>query len=396
VIETTGVYWTLSILFWTAAIAVIYPYVLYPPLLAFLAAVKPRPLKPQPGAEEPSVTIIISAYNEEGALRAKLENTLALVYPANKLEIIVASDASSDATDEIVREFSAREPRVRLLRQAERRGKSAALNAAVTAARGNIVVFSDANAVYEPQAIRELVSAFADPQVGYVVGAAHYADSGGKAAAENEGVYWKLELFLKMLESRFDSVVGGDGAIYALRRELFRPLKDDDISDFVNPLQVIAAGYRGVFNPNARCFENAGDTVAHEVKRKRRIVNRSWRAFLRHGTSFFAFRHASFLFLLLSHKVIRWFAAPLIVVAWLTSLMLAPRAIYAFAWLTINASLLFAAYGALAEKRGVVAPRLVSIIHYFYVINVAGFLGIWDQWRGVRHVTWDHIRKVER
>src|SRR5882762_1396897 len=241
--------WVLTFFFWLASFLVVYPYLIYPLLLRLLARLSPARGEPaQTRAETPRVTLIISAFNEEAALGRKLENALALDFPANRLEIIVASDASSDRTDQIVREVSAGEPRVKLVRQEERRGKSAALNRAVAAASGEIIVFSDANAMYGQDAIRRLVQDFADPKVGYVVGAALYYDAQGVRAGESEGVYWKLELFLKRLESQFYSVVGGDGAIYAIRRHLFWDLKDDDISDFVNPLQIIAAGYRGLFN----------------------------------------------------------------------------------------------------------------------------------------------------
>ena len=381
--------------FWAASLLVVYPYVIYPLILALVAKLRPQPDQ-RSVRDAPSVTIIISAFNEEGSIAAKLANTLELDFPRENLEIIVASDASTDGTDHIVREFSMKDDRVRLLRQDERRGKSAALNRAVSAARGEIIVFSDANDMYEPSAIRELVSGFADERVGYVVGAAHYVDAGGRDAAENEGLYWKLELFLKQLESKFGSVVGGDGAIYAVRRHLFQPLKDDDISDFVNPLQVIAAGYRGLFNPSARCFEEAGDTVGQEFRRKRRIVNRSWRAFRRYGRRLSLRQHAGFLFMLLSHKVIRWYALPLVAIAWGASLLLALNsAFYLSCWILISLTIVTAVIGAIAQHNQLRSPRYVSIIHYFYVINTAGFLGIWDEWRGVRHVTWDHIRKAQ-
>jgi cellulose synthase/poly-beta-1,6-N-acetylglucosamine synthase-like glycosyltransferase len=386
----------LTLLFWLASFLVVYPYLIYPLLLRLLATVSPA--RGSAGATctmRPRVTLIISAFNEEAVIARKLENALALDFLVDRLEIIVASDASADRTDEIVREAAAKEPRIRLVRQDERRGKSAVINVAVAAASGEIVVFSDANAMYEPDAIHKLLDGFADPKVGYVVGAALYYDAEGKRAGESEGIYWKLELLLKRLESEFHSVVGGDGAIYAIRRHLFWELKDDDISDFVNPLQIVAAGYRGLFNPAARCYEKAGETFAKEFQRKRRIVNRGWRAVRRYGCQLNVREHGRFLFMLVSHKVIRWYALPLIVIAWIANTALLGEArLYTWTWLAINASAVIAAFGAVLERHGLPQPRLVSILHYFYVINLAGLLGIWDEWRGVRHVTWDHIRKT--
>jgi cellulose synthase/poly-beta-1,6-N-acetylglucosamine synthase-like glycosyltransferase len=388
---------SLTLLFLLSSFLVVYPYLIYPLLLRVLATLIPaRSGASMTSTTLPRVTFIISAFNEDAVIARKLENALALEFPADCLEVIVASDASSDRTDEIVRELSAREPRVKLIRQVERRGKSAALNRAVAAASGEIIVFSDANAMYEPDTIQKLVQDFADPKVGYVVGAALYYDAQGKRAGESEGIYWKLELFLKRLESEFHSVVGGDGAIYAIRRHLFWDLKDDDISDFVNPLQIVAAGYRGLFNSAARCYEDAGETFSKEFRRKRRIVNRSSRAVRRYGGQLNVRRHWRFLFMLLSHKVIRWYALPLIILAWTANTaLLGEGSVYAWTWIAITTSAAIGVLGAVLDRYGWRQPRVVSLLHYFYVVNLAGLLGIWDEWRGMRHVTWDHIRKAD-
>ena len=388
----------LIITFWTASFAVLYPYVVYPFLLRVLARYWPAPRVQRQlvAAELPSVTLIISAYNERAVIAKKIYNALSLKYVPDRLEIIVVSDASSDGTDEVVAELSSTERRVRLVRQHERRGKSAGLNRAVEVAKGAIVVFSDANALYETDAIQVLVREFSDPQVGYVVGAAHYSDSNGNRAAESEGLYWRFELLLKQLESDFHSVVGGDGAIYAIRRHLFRDLKDDDISDFVNPLQIVAAGYRGLFNSGARCYEEAGETFQKEFQRKRRIVNRSWRAVARYGGLLKRSEHGRFIFMLLSHKVIRWLALPFVGLAWAANTaLLGVGTLYIFSWFIITASLALAAIGALLEQAGKRLPWVISILYYFYFVNLAGLLGIWDELRGLRHATWDHIRRSD-
>jgi cellulose synthase/poly-beta-1,6-N-acetylglucosamine synthase-like glycosyltransferase len=266
----------------------------------------------------------------------------------------------------------------------------------VAAATGEIVVFSDANAMYDRDALKWLTLGFSDPEVGYVVGAAVYTDAGGNRAAESEGLYWKLEMKLKVLESSFYSVVGGDGAIYAIRRQLFWTLRDDDINDFVNPLQIVAAGYRGLFDSRARCWEGAGDSFAKEIRRKRRIVNRSWRAYRRYAGDLKLWRNARFLFMLWSHKVIRWLAAPLILTAWLmSSLLLTEGGLYVFIWFAISLSIVLALLSVPLEASGRKLPRSLAIVYYFYAVNLAGMLGILDQLRGVRYSTWDHIRKVD-
>lgn len=381
--------------FWLASFLVVYPYLVYPVLLRVLAlrrSVDDSALSPQ---EPPSIALIISAHDEEKVIAGKLENAGALLYPPEKLEIIVVSDASSDGTDDVVRRARASDPRIRLLRQDERRGKSAGLNKAVEAAGTDILVFSDANAMYDRNALRELAHCFVDPKVGYVVGAALYYDSNGNPAAENEGLYWKFEMLLKRLESDCYSVVGGDGAIYATRRRLFQPLRDDDISDFVNPLQLVAAGYHGRFNAKAFCYEAAGETFALEFGRKRRIVNRSWRAVRRYAHLLSFQGHSWFIFMLVSHKVLRWFALPLAGVAWLANgILLGSDALYTGTWCAITGSVLLACWGAALERLGRRQPKLIALSYYFYLVNLAGFLGIWDEYRGVRHVTWDHVRRT--
>lgn len=382
-----------AVVFWLASFLVIYPYLVYPVLLRLLAR-RAEGQQPADDREPPFVTLIVSAYNEEAVIGAKLENATALAYPAERLEILVVSDASSDQTDEIVRQAAAKDSRIRLLRQNERRGKSAGLNNAVEMAKGEVVVFSDANAMYDSNALRELTRYFADPRVGYVVGAALYYDPNGSRAAESEGLYWKLEMALKQLESDYDSVVGGDGAIYAARRQLFRPLQDDDISDFVNPIQIVAAGYRGRFNRRAFCYEGAGESFSKEFGRKRRIVNRSWRAVRRYGRLLSLRRQPRFVFMLVSHKVIRWFALPLVAVAWAANaLLLGTGALYVVTGSAITGSFLLAGWGAVLDRRGRPQPRLVATAYYFYLVNLAAVLGMWDEFRGVRHATWDHIRK---
>ena len=224
----------------------------------------------------PKLSFLISAYNEADVIRAKLANTLALDYPAERLEIVVISDCSDDGTDAIVQEFAARG--VILARQAERRGKTAGLNATIPTLTGDIVVFSDANAMYDADALRKLVRNFADPAVGYVTGEARYLLNGQAAADAGERAYWGYEMELKRLETQLGSMVGGDGAIYAIRRRLWRTLPEDSINDFLNPLQIVEAGWRGVYEPQAICYEETSGGFKSEYKRRVRIVSRSWRA----------------------------------------------------------------------------------------------------------------------
>lgn len=387
-----------TLLYWLAVLAVLYPYLGYPLTLWAWRVTRGayRPLEPTADFL-PAVSLMISAYNESAVIEAKLANALALDYPAERLQIIVVSDASDDGTDEIVAANAARDARITLVRQSERKGKTAGLNLGVEQATGEILVFSDANAMYERDAIRQLVAPLRDARVGYVVGAAHYSDSNQGQAQTSEGLYWRYELALKEAESACGSVVGGDGAIYAVRRQLYWPLRDDDINDFVNPLQVIAAGYRGVFNPRARAWEHSADSFAKEFRRKRRIVNRSFRAVTRYGGQVLRAGNPLFVFQLLAHKVLRWFAMLFIVLAGVLNVPLASAkgiGIYEVLLLLGLASLAVARRGQIVVQQGGQPARLYYLAYYFYLVNIAALLGIFDEMRGVRHSKWDHVRNA--
>jgi len=387
-------------LYWLALLALLYPYLGYP-LTLWLVTRMRGAYAPQPrnADYEPKVSLMISAFNESAVIDAKLANARTLDYPPEKLQIIVISDASDDGTDDIVLRHAGEDPRVILCRQAERKGKTSGLNHGVELATGEVVVFSDANAMYERHALRELVAPLRDPQVGYVVGAAHYSDSDQGEAQASEGLYWRYELALKRMESAYGSVVGGDGAIYAIRRELYWPLREDDINDFVNPLQIIAAGKRGVFNPAARAFEEGADSFDKEFRRKRRIVNRSWRAVLRYGGAVRRAGNPAFVFQLAAHKILRWFAMPVTVLLVLTNLPLAFApgfGIYDLSLLGLVASALLAWSARRSIARGAQPPRLAYLFYYFYLVNIAAVLGIWDESRGIRHSKWDHVRSNGR
>jgi cellulose synthase/poly-beta-1,6-N-acetylglucosamine synthase-like glycosyltransferase len=249
----------------------------------------------------PRLTLIISAYNEAEVIRKKLDNALALDYPADGFEIVVISDASDDGTDDIVQEYAAKG--VRLFSQPERRGKTAGLNAAIPSVSGELIVFSDANAIYQKDALRMLVRNFADPQVGCVTGEARYFASGNAVADVGERVYWGYEMHVKRLETALGSMVGGDGAIYAIRRSLWQSLPENAINDFLNPLQIVAAGWRAVYEPDAVCFEETAGGTRVEYRRRVRIVSRSWRAVFQARAVLNPFHVGLFAWSVVSHKV---------------------------------------------------------------------------------------------
>jgi len=379
-----------EILFWLCAALLAYVYLGYPVLVGILAKLFPQSAE-RMDIDQPSVSLLISAFNEAPVIASKIENALALDFPSDRLEIIVVSDCSDDRTDEIVQGFSNRG--VRLVRQNQRLGKSAALNYAVTQARGRLLVFSDANAIYQRDAVRNLVQDFSIPKVGYVVGNARYYEKGVESAsAQSEGLYWKLETYLKRKESLFGSVVGGDGAIYAIRREFYSPLLPTDINDFLNPLQIIVSGYKGVFEPAAVCYEEAAENFNQEYRRKVRIISRSLNALGRIPAVLNPLKSTRHWFSLVSHKLLRWFAPFFMIFFFAASLALWRSPFYRTFALLQLAFYFIALIGwrwRPANKLG----KLLSLTFYFCMVNLASLVGCVKCFRGDLAGKWSPPRQ---
>jgi len=362
----------LELLVWLSVGLLVYVYAGYPLLIGILAKLFPSSSDTL-GPFEPSASLLISAYNEAPVIAAKIENSLSLEFLPGHLEVIVVSDCSDDATDEIVRRYADRG--VRLLRQSQRMGKSAALNSVVAQAQGKILVFSDANAIYQPDALRHLVRHFVNPKVGYVVGnARYYEKSWESSSAESEGLYWKLETYLKKKESLFGSVVGGDGAIYAIRRDLYTPLLPTDINDFLNPLQIIARGYTGVFEPQAVCYEEAAENFSQEYRRKVRIISRSLNALRRIPAVLNPFTNIRHWFLLVSHKLLRWFAPFFMILMFSASLALWRFPLYRAAAIVQVVWYSLALLGWMWRPRNKIG-KITSLAFYFCMVNLASLIG---------------------
>jgi len=375
---------------WTAALLVCYVYIGYPTLLWVITRFRHRPVYQE--NITPSVTLIISAYNEAGVIRAKLQNTLSLDYPPEQFEFIVVSDASSDGTDAIVESFAGRG--VKLVRMCERQGKTAGLNTALQHARGEIVVFSDANILYRKDAIGRLVRNFADASVGCVTGNSCYSNDSQSSAHLQENTYWQYEQTLRRLESQLGSAVGGDGAIFAIRKSLYRTLPPDSINDLVIPLQIVARGYRAVFEPSAVGFEPSVGNFSGEFRRKRRIVNRSWRGVRSVPRVLDPRLIGIFAWQVWSHKVLRWFVFPMILTTAVGCFVAFPAGlIYRIGAFGFTASIVIAAFGGLAKASLGLLGRLAQGLFYFYMVNIAAFLGIIMAISGRVEVLWTPERK---
>jgi cellulose synthase/poly-beta-1,6-N-acetylglucosamine synthase-like glycosyltransferase len=370
---------------------VVYVYAGYPVALAVWRRFKSgtrqelRPIKP-------GVTLIIPAYNEIKVIREKIENSLRLDYPPERLEIIVASDGSDDGTNEIVREYESQG--IRLLAFFPRAGKTSALNCSIPGAKGEIVVLCDANVLFLPDAIRRLVQHFADSAVGAVTGDVRI-QSADAPFGEGEGLYYKYERFIQRQESAIGSIVGVDGGMYAIRKELFRPLPVDTIlDDFIISMNVALTGRRVLYDPTAVATENATADVRQEFRRKVRIVAGAFRELLR-GQGVPGPRRFQLFWSYLSHKLLRW------LVPWFLLLILASNVILvcrpdqgslALALLIAQGVFYFCALIGCTRPNGR-WPAVVGVPFYFCMVNAAAWLGAIRGFTGIECVTW---KKADR
>jgi cellulose synthase/poly-beta-1,6-N-acetylglucosamine synthase-like glycosyltransferase len=365
-----------EIFFWASVMLAVYVYAGYPLLLAGLCALARRPVARQPCT--PSVSLLICAHNEEAVIREKIQNSLALDYPEDRIEIVIASDGSADRTVEIARQWEG--GRVRLLAYPENRGKIATMNDSVTELKGEIVVFSDATAMLEPDAIREIVTNFHDPKIGAVSGVYQVRRAEQSAMGGSESLYWRYETALRLQESALDSVLGGHGQLYAIRKSLYPfPHPGTINDDYVVPVRIVSLGYRAVCEPKAVCWEEAAE-MAGFGRRVRIMAGNVGQ--LRELPRLLA--RPLPLFFFFSHKLGRLLVPFAMLIALAASAVLWAQPVYRLAFLAQLILYLLAASGALIPLR----PKLLRLPYYFTMINVATFLGIYHALSGGRRMAW--------
>ena len=373
-------------IFWGMLAIVVYVYAGFPLLVWLVSRLRPRPVRKRL-VPPPTVSFIIAAYNEERSIAKKLANTFALDYPADRLEILVVSDGSSDRTEDIVRAEGG--DRVRLLALGSRNGKTIAQNRAVASATGEIVVFSDATTVYEPRCLPALVSNFSDPEVGAATGWVVMGADPDATMQKGRSAYTDYDQWLRSCESKVHSVVGTAGCIAALRRDLFRPLPADVDADVAEALEVSAQGYRVVFEDDAIVYE-AGESgsVREELERRTRVIARGLRGYWYARRVFHPLRHPWFFLDLLSHRLLRWAVPVLLAIAFLANLALLGEPFYVFTFLAQAAFYGTAAVGYVLERRQVRAPGLFIPL-YFCVVNLAPLLAVRALYRGRTTAVWE-------
>jgi biofilm PGA synthesis N-glycosyltransferase PgaC len=381
----------LSILFWLSGAALFWTYFGYPLLMALRAKLAARPIQ-RDERYLPSLSLLIPAYNEADVIRAKLENALSLDYPAERLQIIVVDDGSTDGTAEIVREFAGRG--VTLLQQAQRGGKMAGVNRGFEAVTGELVVLSDASPIYEPNALRLLARNFADPSVGVVVGALRVWDA-ENAVAKPAGLYWRYESALRRWESLTGSTVAVHGNMFAVRRALYRPLRRHTINDeFSIAMEVMRQGYRVVYEPQAISYDMASATMQDEFKRRARINAGRFQALFSAG--YLKAPTPDLTFRLISHKLLRPLTPVFMLIAFITSFALMIFSalssdsafwFWLFAFFAQDVFYMLAYAGYLAERNGR-SHKLLSVPYFFVSSNLAALVGLWRWLRNRQSVTW--------
>ena len=388
------------ILFWTAVFAVLHSYVLYPLFLIALDAVAQAAgaFRYLGGAERrrqpaqlglPSVSVLVAAYNEAGCIARRIENLLDQDYPADKLEIFVGSDASTDETDAIVTRYAARGVK---LSRGVRAGKAGVLARLLGLARGDVLVLTDANSDFERDAIRRLVQPLRDPAVGLVCGRLRLHTPLGAPVAE--GAYWRLESLLKLYESRRGCVMGANGAIYAVRKHLFQPMPEGTVvDDFVAALRVLLGGYEVRYEPEAVAHEESAPDHAGEYKRRVRISAGCFRALHQHR-NLLSPRHGFTAFALWSHKALRWLVPQALIVAFVTNVLLVGQGpLYMLLFIAQCGGYFLAALGLLGA-----APRHLRAVAdaaaHFVEMNVALFVGFIRYSRGGQGQTWSRTERM--
>jgi poly-beta-1,6-N-acetyl-D-glucosamine synthase len=367
----------LEIAFWTAVALLVHTHVTYPVALWLIARVRGRPAAPAAAAgEPPRVSLIVAAHDEERVIERKLRNALALDYPRDRLELIVASDGSSDRTVELARASGAD-----LVLDLPRAGKVAAQNAAVERATGELLAFSDANAFWDGGAMRRLVAPFADPRVGYVCGRLRLEADG---SANQEGAYWRYEMAVRELESALGGVTAGNGAIYATRRASYMVLDSARGHDLCFPFALTKRGWRAVYAPDAIAEERMAPTIGGEFARKRRMMTRTWGVVLRDGMLSPRGYGPLYAFQMLSHRALRYASPFLHLTALGANLaLLGHGAVYT---VTLAVQIAF----VLAAVLGAVVPlRPLRLASYYAMVEGSVVAGLWDRLRGGTALTWE-------
>ncbi len=393
---------SLQLLFWTLVFVVIYTYIGYGILLYLLVKMKRffkrRRQQQAPDSYQPDVTLFIAAYNEKDYVAAKMENSLSLEYPADKLHIVWVTDGSDDGTPELLQQYK----NVKVLHLPARNGKISAMNRGMRFVETPIVIFSDANTMLGKQSINRIVRLFSDSTVGCVSGEKRIVDKGADAAAgAGEGLYWKYESTLKKWDAELYSVVGAAGELFAIRTALYREVERDTLlDDFVISLRVAQDGYTIQYDPEAYAIETASANVKEELKRKIRISAGGIQSVVRLSALLNVFKYRTLSFQYISHRVLRWTLTPLCLLLLIpVGFLLGNQAglmslqVYSILfWMQVL--FYFAALtGWFLENRST-RVKMLFVPYYFFIMNLSVILGFFRYMKNSQSVNWERAKRA--
>lgn len=379
------------ILFWANLSIILYTYILFPGLVFLRGLLKHSPYVSREIDHFPTVSVIIAARNEAKVIGEKIKNLLSMNYPKDSYEVVIASDGSSDETDDIVKKFSNSGVKVLSL---PRQGKAAALNSAFATSNGEIIVFSDANSIFDHEAIRSLVIPFGDSNVGGVAGNQCYLPENGKAiSSSGEKAYWSFDRMLKKFQGRAGNTIAATGAIYAIRRKLFSQIPEGVTDDFFTSTGVIAQGYRLVFAQNAIAYEPVADSSEIEFGRKVRIMTRGLRSVVMRAQLLNPFRYGFYSLQLFSHKVLRRLVVfPLLLILLISPLLWNEGIIYQSALIAQLIIYSLGISGALLRKTSFGNTKIFTLPYFFIMVNTAAFVAAINLLRGHQIDRWEPNR----
>jgi cellulose synthase/poly-beta-1,6-N-acetylglucosamine synthase-like glycosyltransferase len=394
----------MEISFWLLFLLIGYCYFGYPLLISLFARWFRR--APRKGEYEPTVSVVLSAWNEEDVIKQKIENLLSLDYPSAKMEILVGSDGSTDRTNEIIKQF--RDPRLKLMASEQRRGKMVTLNALVKEARHDVLVFTDARQPFESDAVKALVRNFADPQIGCVSGELMFFQKGG-GTARGINLYWNYEKFIRRAESDVYSMLGATGAIYAIRKEFYREVPGNIVlDDMYLPLRIIERGYRAVFDSSAKAYDEVADSPQEEYRRKARTLFGNYQIFWVFRGMFNPFK-SPIAIQLFSHKFLRvmvpFLMAAIFFINWAltecgSTRPCAHTSFYGRMFVLQTIFYTMAVIGALTrhQRRGILkaVSKLCSVPYVFCLLNFSALIGFARFLGAKQEITWEKARGMEK
>ncbi len=386
----------LELLFWICIFIVFYSYIGYGIVIYIIVKIKNAITSKVKfdASFEPEVTLIVPCFNEAEYIEEKIQNSLELDYPKDKLKLIFISDGSSDNTPQRIKKYDS----VIALHEDKRSGKAAAMNRAMKFVTTPIVVFCDANTTLNKEAIKELVKHYQDEKVGAVTGEKRIISTNKEGASTaGEGIYWKYESLLKKLDSDFYSVVGAAGELMSYRTSLYKELPSDSLlDDLMQSMQIAIDGYRVIYEKNAWAAETASANVKEELKRKIRISAGAWQSMLRLGKAFNPFHNFNLFFAFISHRVLRWTLAPFSLLILLIAnvfLALDGNTLYTTILVMQIAFYALALLGWYFENKRI-KVKVLFVPYYFFIMNLCVYLGLFRFLKGKQSVSWERAKRA--